>query len=29
MNWEDLLGIVVTAGLFIYLLWAMVRAEKV
>ena len=29
MGWEDLLGLVVTASLLIYLLWAMVRAEKV
>jgi len=29
MGWEDLLGLVVTASLLVYLLWAMVRAEKV
>lgn len=29
MGWEDALGLVVTLGLLWYLLWAMVRAEKV
>ncbi|HYX20747.1 MAG TPA: potassium-transporting ATPase subunit F [Thermoanaerobaculia bacterium] len=29
MGWEDVLGLVVTLGLLWYLLWAMVRAEKV
>jgi K+-transporting ATPase KdpF subunit len=29
MNWEDVLGLVVTLGLLWYLLWAMIRAEKV
>lgn len=29
MGWEDVLGLVVTLGLLGYLLWAMVRAEKV
>jgi K+-transporting ATPase KdpF subunit len=29
MGWEDVLGLAVTAGLFAYLLWAMLRAEKV
>jgi len=29
MNWEDVLGLVVTLALLWYLLWAMVRAEKV
>ena len=29
MNWEDALGLVVTLGLLWYLLWAMIRAEKV
>ena len=29
MGWEDVLGLVVTAALLWYLLWAMVRAEKV
>jgi K+-transporting ATPase KdpF subunit len=29
MRWEDLLGLAVTLFLLGYLLWAMVRAEKV
>ncbi len=29
MGWEDILGLLVTLGLLGYLLWAMVRAEKV
>ncbi len=29
MGWEDVLGLIVTLGLLWYLLWAMVRAEKV
>lgn len=29
MNWEDVVGLVVTAGLLIYLLWAMLKAEEV
>ena len=29
MGWEDVLGVLVTVGLLWYLLWAMVRAEKV
>ncbi|HKD19028.1 MAG TPA: potassium-transporting ATPase subunit F [Thermoanaerobaculia bacterium] len=29
MGWEDVLGLLVTLGLLWYLLWAMVRAEKV
>jgi len=29
MGWEDVLGLVVTVALLWYLLWAMVRAEKV
>ncbi|HTR02377.1 MAG TPA: potassium-transporting ATPase subunit F [Thermoanaerobaculia bacterium] len=29
MGWEDVLGLAVTLGLLWYLLWAMVRAEKV
>ncbi len=29
MGWEDVLGLVVTLALLGYLLWAMVRAEKV
>ena len=29
MGWEDVLGLVVTVALLGYLLWAMVRAEKV
>jgi len=29
MGWEDILGLVVSLGLLWYLLWAMVRAEKV
>ena len=29
MGWEDILGLIVTFGLLWYLLWAMLRAEKV
>ena len=29
MGWEDILGLVVSLALLAYLLWAMVRAEKV
>jgi K+-transporting ATPase KdpF subunit len=29
MGWEDVLGLVVSLALLWYLLWAMVRAEKV
>ena len=29
MGWEDALGLAVTLGLLGYLLWTMVRAEKV
>lgn len=29
MGWEDALGLVVTVGLLGYLLWAMLKAEKV
>ncbi len=29
MGWEDVLGLVATVGLLWYLLWAMLRAEKV
>ena len=29
MGWEDILGLVVTVGLLRYLLWAMLKAEKV
>ena len=29
MGWEDLLGLVVSLALLAYLLWALVRAEKV
>ena len=29
MGWEDVLGLVVTLALLGYLLWAMVRAERV
>jgi K+-transporting ATPase KdpF subunit len=29
MGWEDVLGLLVTLGLLWYLLWAMLRAEKV
>ena len=29
MGWEDVLGLVVSLGLLWYLLWAMVRTEKV
>jgi K+-transporting ATPase KdpF subunit len=28
MGWEDVLGLAVSAGLLCYLLWAMVRAER-
>ena len=29
MGWEDILGLAVSIALLWYLLWAMVRAEKV
>lgn len=29
MGWEDILGLVVSAALLCYLLWAMLKAEKV
>jgi K+-transporting ATPase KdpF subunit len=29
MNWEDIIGLLITAGLLIYLLWAMLKAEEV
>ena len=29
MNWEDIVGLVVTVGLLVYLLWTMLRAEEV
>jgi len=29
VGWEDVLGLLVTLGLLWYLLWAMLRAEKV
>ena len=29
MGWEDILGLLVSVALLWYLLWAMVRAEKV
>ncbi len=29
MGWEDIMGLVVSVGLLIYLLWAMLRAEEV
>ena len=29
MGWEDVLGLLVSVALLWYLLWAMVRAEKV
>ncbi len=29
MGWEDILGLLVSIALLWYLLWAMVRAEKV
>jgi len=29
MGWEDILGLLVSLALLWYLLWAMVRAEKV
>ena len=29
MGWEDILGLVVSVALLWYLLWAMLKAEKV
>jgi K+-transporting ATPase KdpF subunit len=29
MNWEDIVGLVITAGLLVYLLWAMLKAEEI
>lgn len=29
MGWEDVLGLVVSLGLLGYLLWAMLKADKV
>ncbi len=29
MGWEDILGLLVSVGLLWYLLWAMLKAEKV
>jgi len=29
MNWEDIVGLAITAGLLVYLLWAMLKAEEV
>jgi K+-transporting ATPase KdpF subunit len=29
MNWEDIVGLAVTVGLLVYLLWAMLKAEEV
>ncbi|HEY3203257.1 MAG TPA: potassium-transporting ATPase subunit F [Thermoanaerobaculia bacterium] len=29
MGWEDVLGLLVSVGLLWYLLWAMLKAEKV
>ena len=29
MNWEDIVGLLVTIGLLVYLLWAMLKAEEV
>jgi K+-transporting ATPase KdpF subunit len=29
VGWEDIVGLVVTVGLLVYLLWAMLRAEEV
>jgi len=29
MNWEDIIGLLITAGLLVYLLWAMLEAEEV
>ncbi len=29
MGWEDILGLSVSVGLLWYLLWAMLKAEKV
>lgn len=29
MNWEDIVGLLITVGLLVYLLWAMLKAEEV
>jgi K+-transporting ATPase KdpF subunit len=29
MGWEDIVGLLITAGLLIYLFWAMLKAEEV
>jgi K+-transporting ATPase KdpF subunit len=29
MGWEDIVGLLITVGLLIYLLWAMLKAEEV
>jgi K+-transporting ATPase KdpF subunit len=29
MNWEDLVGLLITVILLVYLLWAMLKAEEV
>ena len=29
MGWEDIVGLIVTIGLLVYLLWAMLKAEEV
>jgi K+-transporting ATPase KdpF subunit len=29
MGWEDVLGLAVSFGLLLYLLWAMLKAERV
>jgi K+-transporting ATPase KdpF subunit len=29
VGWEDIVGLAVGAGLLVYLLWAMLRAEEV
>ena len=29
MNWEDIIGLLITAGLLVYLLRAMLKAEEV
>jgi K+-transporting ATPase KdpF subunit len=29
MNWEDIVGLLITAILLVYLLWAMLKAEEV
>jgi K+-transporting ATPase KdpF subunit len=29
VGWEDIVGLVVSVGLLVYLLWAMLKAEEV